>query len=59
MKLEKAIATLNDILTFVKPGDPPDEHDALRLGIEALKSVEAGRIRHPSWALFTLPGETS
>ncbi|GAH72758.1 unnamed protein product [marine sediment metagenome] len=37
MTLEKAIEILTDILRFVKSGDPPDEHDALKLGIEALQ----------------------
>jgi len=43
MTLEKAIEILEDILRCVKPGDPPDEHDAIRLGIEALKRFQLYR----------------
>ena len=37
MKITKAIEILNDILQHVEPGDPPEEHDAVKLGVEALK----------------------
>ena len=57
MKIDKAIETLQDILRYVKPGDPPDEHDAIQLGLEALNRVKYAR-NHPSgWELEPLPGE--
>lgn len=58
MNIDKAIAILYSILLFVKPGDPPDEHDAISLGIEALKWVKDWRtIIHDSGD-YRLPGET-
>lgn len=58
MKLLKAIEILNDILRYVKPGDPPDEHNAVRLGIQALARIEHCR----KWSHYAvkepLPGET-
>jgi len=53
----KATEVFQDILRFVKPGDPPEEHNALMLGIEAfnrlqeIRSVETVRFGRP------LPGE--
>ena len=43
MNLEKAIEILTDILRHVKPEDPPDEHAAINLGIEALKRIQHNR----------------
>lgn len=58
MKLKEAIKELTDILTFVKPGDPPNEHDAMKLGIEALKRTMSNRVSvHPVIDQL-LPGET-
>lgn len=57
MTINKATEVYRDILRFVKPGDPPEEHDALMLGIEAfnrlreIRSVETVRFGRP------LPGE--
>jgi len=58
MNLPAAIETLEDILTFVRPGDPPEEHEAIKLGIEALKCVK--EIRHHPFpeSVLQLPGET-
>ena len=58
MKVTKAIEILEDILRYVKPGDPPDEHDAIKLGIEALK-----RHRNRDYLTYNevhelLPGES-
>ena len=58
MTLEKAIEILTDILRCVKPGDPPDEHDAIKLGIEALKRLQEHRTSHIDIGLRALPGET-
>jgi len=58
MKLDKAIEILTDILRFVKPGDPPDEHDAVKLGIEALKGIKKVRKTLEPYVTALLPGET-
>ncbi|GAH34507.1 unnamed protein product [marine sediment metagenome] len=57
MTLEKAIEILTDILQYVKPGDPPDEHDAIKLGIEALKRVKKYRPLYARKYPHLLPGE--
>ncbi len=58
MQIDKAIEILADILHYVQPGDPPDEHDAIKLGIESLKLIK----QHPTIRYFLqdklLPGET-
>ncbi|MBA7531605.1 hypothetical protein ES705_23818 [subsurface metagenome] len=56
--IKKAIAVLTDILDYVKPGDPPEEHYAIKLGIEALKRLGEYRIDNPETAWQLLPGET-
>ena len=58
MKVSKAIEILEDILKYVRPEDPPDEHDAVKLGIETLK-----RHRNRDYLTYNevhqgLPGET-
>ncbi len=58
MKLEKAIEITEDILRNVKPGDPPDEHDALNLLIEAGKRCQYIAQHTDRWAGVLLPGET-
>ncbi len=57
MTLEKAIEILTDILHYVKPGDPPDEHDAVKLGIEALRRVRTLRAEPHLSAAYPLPSE--
>ncbi len=59
MKLDKAIEVLEEILAYVRPGDPPEEHDATRLGIQALKRIKKGRA-NLKWPFCDrpLPGET-
>lgn len=58
MKLDKAIEITEDILHFVKPGDPPDEHNALKLLIEAGKLIRIFRELYPYLEPQILPGET-
>ena len=58
MKLLKAVEVLDDILHYVSPGDPPDEHDALKLGIEALKRINQYRLADHMIEEDLLPGET-
>ena len=58
MTLDKAIEILNDILRYVKPGDPPDEHDAIKLGEEALKAIKLQRQDPDNNYIDDLPGET-
>ena len=58
MTIERAIEILEDILRNVKPGDPPDEHAAIKLGIEALKLVAHLNVLWGKYFNFTLPGET-
>ena len=57
MNLPAAIETLEDILTFVRPGDPPEEHEAIKLGIEALRRVQLARNKHFTLHDDPLPGE--
>ena len=58
MNLDTAIWVAKDILWHVKSGDPPEEHDALKLLIEAGNAIK--QAREGSWASFKdlLPGET-
>ncbi len=58
MKLEKAteILALYDKEVDIPP--IPDFKDALKLGIEALKFVEADRAKYPYVKVPLLPGET-
>ncbi|MBA7535520.1 hypothetical protein ES705_27778 [subsurface metagenome] len=58
MDIDNAIEVLNDILTLVKPGDPPEEHDAIKLGIEALIQTMHDREGNPLLDGELLPGET-
>lgn len=58
MRIKKAIKVLKSILDYVTPGDPPEEHDAIKLSIEALEAILLAR--EGSYASFKLllPGET-
>ncbi len=58
MKLEKAIEILEDIIHYVEPGDPPEEHQAVKLGIEALKRINHARHHPYTTTISKLPGET-
>ena len=58
MKLEKAIKLLE---AFVQPGPTaldPNDHKAIKLGIEALKVFHRARTGHTIKKLYLLPGET-
>ena len=58
MNIPKAIEILEDIIHYVDPGDPRKEHDAVKLGIEALKRLKLDHINNPFHAHRLLPGET-
>jgi len=58
LTLSKAIEILEDILHHVRPGDPPDEHDAIKLGVEALKTIRELRELIITKQSICLPGET-
>lgn len=58
MKIDKAIEILGDSRDGVKPEDPADEHDALQLGIDALKRVKRSRDKRFPVQGQELPGET-
>ena len=66
MTIDKALEVLQDILKFVEPGDPQDEHSAITLGVEALIAIKSIRtLTHQTLdqtilALIAtpLPGET-
>ena len=57
ISIPKSIEILADIITYVKPGDPPDEHDAICLGIQALKRVKTNRTLPYPIISKPLPGE--
>jgi len=59
MTIPKAIEILKDILKYVEPGDPPEEHDAIKLGIGALKDIKYFRNTHIAGHIPLLPGETA
>ncbi len=58
MKISKAITVLEDIIHCVKPGDPPEEHQAVKLGIDALKRLYTIRQLYSPFTQPPLPGET-
>lgn len=58
MKIEKAIEILRNILLDVSTDGPLDQHDALKLGIEALKRLRDHRNGFPLPPSTLLPGET-
>jgi hypothetical protein len=58
MSIPKAIDILEDILRNVAPYDPPNEHDAIALGIEALQRFQEGRPKNFISTVLLLPGET-
>ena len=57
MDLTKAIEFLQPLTRLKETDISPDLKDAIELGIEALKRVQAGRPAPPSLAFLTLPGE--
>ncbi len=58
MTMAKAIQILEDIVRLVKPGDPPEEHDAMKLGIEALIRVRQQQTSKITSLKSKLPSET-
>lgn len=58
MNAEKAIKVMLDILTYVKPGDPPEEHKAIQIGIEGLVRIESARVTGHPVSVDPLPSET-
>lgn len=58
MTLEKAIKILEDCTHGAVVGVYPTTTDALKLGIEALKSVRTGRKVGLHYEAQLLPGET-
>ena len=58
MKLEKAIELLNFAVSNNKLKRGARSIEALRLGVEALKRIEADRALHLYPAYKLLPGET-
>ena len=51
MTIDEAIRILEDILRYVKEEDPPKEHIAIQIGIEALKRVKGNRMYPSYWLL--------
>ncbi len=58
MKISKAIEILEYIIHHIELVDSPDEHDAVSLGIEALKRLCFIRERCFPFTSPRLPGET-
>ena len=58
MTLEKAIELLTTMKKVCKGLFPPDEQDAVNLGIEALKDKVKARHHGHAYSSRLLPGET-
>ena len=58
MKLDKGIEVLNDRKDSIDPADPPEEHDAIQLGIEAITRVKEYRLYGEEIRFTPLPSET-
>lgn len=58
MKLEKAIEIIADHIHYWKDQEPPDYHDALSLGSEALKVIQHYRKSSTFPYIKPLSGET-
>ena len=58
MTIDKAIEILQDVLDIVPRTITPDEVDALKLGIEALKRIRNARNTGYFLPAAPLPGET-
>jgi len=58
MTLDEVIEIYQDILTHVEPGDPPEEHDAIKLGIASVKYVQYLDKYAPILSRPLFPGET-
>ena len=40
ISVKKAIEVLEDMIAWEEPGDSPEEYQAMKLGIEALRRIE-------------------
>ena len=58
MKIDKAIQLLGDLLHYSETENPPDDGDAIKLGIEALKLLQHRRAYLLGARPEILPGET-
>lgn len=58
MKLSKAIEILKEHVDWCDPVKEVDTYEALKLGIEAGKTIELGRALLPKHFAQLLPGET-
>ncbi len=58
MTADEAIKILTDIRNFVEPGNFPEEHNAMKLGIEALKYIDRWHDRLIEEGFSPLPDET-
>ena len=58
MKIDKAIEILIDDKTNLLRCSVTELREAKQLGIEALKRVEAARVKGTIWDYSLLPGET-
>jgi len=58
VNIVRAIEILNAIVTAGEYQGDPDDSAAVKLGIEAFRRIEAGRIRGYDYLGHLLPGET-
>lgn len=57
MTIDKAIEILTERLTIPFIGKNPDTKNAIKLSIEALKTIKSFRKYHPNVTFPLLPGE--
>jgi len=58
MTIDVASTILANRAKDFRPGWDPEERDAVKLGIEALKYIRESREKFPARAPVALPGET-
>lgn len=58
MTLDEAIKLLKGLLPFVEPVGPPEDREAVQLGIEALERLQELRGDGGYFGVPLLPGET-
>lgn len=58
MTIDKAIEILTALARPIREDENPDDSDALKLGIEALKRLEQNRTLHFIPSMKLLEGET-
>ena len=59
MTLEEATKTIESIKLVCRTPFPPNEQEALSLGVEALKRVKEARVKVYFTTRTLLPGETN